>query len=85
MASGEIIDSPGVRDFAPSPVPARDVVRGYREFADAAEHCRFSNCMHLREPDCGVKQAVDAGRISPRRYESYKRLVRLMGELGEST
>jgi ribosome biogenesis GTPase len=83
VGPGEIIDSPGVRDFAPSPVPARVVVRGYREFADPAQQCRFSNCMHLREPDCGVKQAVDAGQISARRYESYKRLVRLMDQLGD--
>jgi ribosome biogenesis GTPase len=80
---GEIIDSPGVRDFAPSPVPARDVVRGYREFAEPARQCRFNNCMHLREPDCGVKQAVADGQISARRYESYKRLVRLMDQLGD--
>lgn len=84
LRSGEIIDSPGVRDFAPSPVPARDVVRGFREFAEPSLKCRFSNCMHLREPDCGVKEAVDSGAISPRRYESYRRLVRLMDELGDN-
>jgi ribosome biogenesis GTPase len=82
---GEIIDSPGVRDFAPSPVPARDVVRGFREFAHPAQQCRFSNCMHLREPDCGIKKAVADGQISARRYESYKRLVRLMDQLGDNT
>jgi len=80
---GEIIDSPGVRDFAPSPVPARDVVLGFREFAHPAQQCRFNNCMHLREPDCGVKAAVSAGEVSARRYESYKRLVRLMDQLGD--
>ncbi|MGI9263575.1 MAG: ribosome small subunit-dependent GTPase A [Gammaproteobacteria bacterium] len=84
-SSAEIIDSPGVRDFAPSPVPGRDVVRGFREFADPSLRCRFNNCMHLREPDCGVKEAVDSGDISARRYESYRRLVRLMDELGENT
>jgi ribosome biogenesis GTPase len=80
---GEIIDSPGVRDFAPSTVPTRDVVLGFREFREPAQNCRFANCMHLREPECSVKQAVEDGAIESRRYESYKRLVRLMDELGQ--
>jgi len=75
---GAIIDSPGVRDYAPAPVPATEVVRGFVEFLEPADRCRFGNCMHLREPDCGVKQAVDEGIINPRRYESYRRLVALM-------
>ena len=77
-AGGAIIDSPGVRDYAPAPVPAAEVARGFVEFTQAAERCRFGNCMHLREPNCGVKEAIEKGDISPRRYESYKRLVALM-------
>jgi ribosome biogenesis GTPase len=49
---------------------------GFREIAALADDCRFADCRHLREPDCAVKQAVDAGRISPRRYETFKRLAR---------
>lgn len=81
--AGVIIDSPGVRDFAPPPVPSRDVISGYRDIRAEAVGCRFANCMHLREPDCAVKNAVDQGKVSPRRYESYRRLVRLMDELGQ--
>lgn len=75
---GAVIDSPGVRDYAPAPVPAIEVVQGFAEFAEPASGCRFGNCMHLREPDCGVKQAVKEESISARRYESYRRLVALM-------
>ncbi len=80
---GAIIDSPGVRDYAPAPVEARDVQKGYIEFIEPAARCRFADCMHLKEPDCAVKQAVEDGQITKRRYESYRRLVGLMRKLSE--
>lgn len=80
-AGGEVIDSPGVRDYAPAPVPARDAQRGYREIRERASDCRFADCMHMREPGCAVKDGVETGRVSTRRYESYRRLVRLMESL----
>jgi putative ribosome biogenesis GTPase RsgA len=78
---GELVDSPGVRDYAPPPVAPTEAARGYREFGPLLGQCRFANCMHLREPGCAIKAAVDEGRISQRRYESYRRLVRLMEKL----
>jgi len=74
---GELIDSPGVRDFSP-PLPAvRDVAGGYREIAAAGADCRFRDCRHTGEPGCAVAAAVEAGRISVRRLESYRRLLAL--------
>lgn len=78
---GAVIDSPGVRDYAPAVADPADVVRGYREIAEAAAGCRFANCRHLREPGCNVKACVAAGSIGARRYESYKRLLALAGRL----
>jgi ribosome biogenesis GTPase len=78
---GELIDSPGVRDYAPPPVSHRDVAAAFREIAARAGECRFSNCLHMKEPGCAVKAAVDSGQVSARRYESYRRLVRLMEKL----
>lgn len=78
---GELIDSPGVRDYAPPPVATRDVGAGFREIANRQGQCRFSNCLHLKEPGCAVKAAVETGEISDRRYESYRRLIRLMERL----
>ena len=74
---GVVIDSPGVRDFAPALESAEQVANGFREIAAAAQNCRFANCRHTREPDCAVKQGVDDGTIARRRYESYKRLLNL--------
>ena len=76
---GRVIDSPGVRDYAPALGDAREVVVGFREIETAGHECRFANCRHLREPGCAVKAAVESGTISARRYESYRRLLNLTG------
>ncbi|HJP38489.1 MAG TPA: ribosome small subunit-dependent GTPase A [Gammaproteobacteria bacterium] len=72
---GQLIDTPGVRDFIPAIPQAQSVQAGFPDIHTAADQCRFSNCLHLREPDCSVKLAVQNGTVSPRRYESYKRLL----------
>ena len=80
---GEIIDSPGVRDYAPALESSAMASAGFREVRAAAVECRFANCRHLREPGCAVKARVESGAISARRYESYKRIVNLTEQLGE--
>ena len=72
---GAVIDSPGVRDYAPTIESAQDVNRGFREIYERSQQCRFANCKHLREPGCSVKDAAAGQEISERRYESYKRLM----------
>jgi len=74
---GTIIDSPGVRDYAPALESAPQVIQGFREIEKAGHECRFANCRHLREPGCAVKAAVENKLISERRYESYRRLLAL--------
>ena len=81
---GEVIDSPGVRDYAPSISDLSEVAHGFREIREAAAHCRFANCRHLKEPGCAVKQAVEDGKMLARRLESYRRLLRLTERLGEN-
>jgi ribosome biogenesis GTPase / thiamine phosphate phosphatase len=75
---GELIDSPGVRDYAPPPVEDAMVQVGWPEILKLAPHCRFNNCLHVREPGCAVLAAVASNAVSPRRYESYKRLINIM-------
>jgi ribosome biogenesis GTPase len=80
-SGGELIDSPGVRDFSP-PLPApRDVAGGYREIAAQADSCRFRDCLHRREPGCGVARSAEQGLVSVRRLESYRRLLSLAEEM----
>jgi len=75
-----IIDAPGVRDFAPPASLVRAAERGFVEIHALGAQCRFSDCRHLREPGCAVRSAVTSGNISARRYESYRRLLRLYNE-----
>lgn len=78
---GELVDSPGVRDFAPAPVAEAMIQTGWPEIQAAAAGCRFNDCLHLREPGCAVQAGVASGAISARRYEGYKRLVNLLRQL----
>jgi ribosome biogenesis GTPase len=74
----ELIDSPGVRDYAPPPVEDAMIQVGWPEILKLAPECRFNNCMHVREPGCAVIAGVASNAVSPRRYESYKRLLNIM-------
>jgi ribosome biogenesis GTPase len=77
---GAIVDSPGVRDFAPAIDRLNDPALGFTEIDALSPGCRFSDCRHLREPDCAVRAAL-GGSLSERRYESYRRLRRLSERL----
>ncbi len=76
-----LIDSPGVRDFAPAVDALDEQSLGFVEVARLAGQCRFQDCRHMREPGCAVSAAVASGELDPRRYESYRRLRRLREEL----
>ncbi|MEE8093731.1 MAG: ribosome small subunit-dependent GTPase A [Gammaproteobacteria bacterium] len=80
---GELIDSPGVRDYAPYIADPRDVECGFKEFGQFSGNCRFDDCRHLAEPGCAVKAAVAAGGIAARRYESFKNLLELTESVQE--
>ncbi|MEO1575041.1 MAG: ribosome small subunit-dependent GTPase A, partial [Pseudomonadota bacterium] len=80
-AGGALIDSPGVRDYAPAVHDAADIDQGFREIRELAPDCRFHNCLHLNEPDCAVQDAVAHGQVNARRFESYRRLHNLMRQL----
>ncbi len=78
---GELLDSPGVRDFAPGPDLLTRAVDGFREIAATAARCRFSDCQHMEEPDCAVSAAVESGAITERRYRSYTQLREVVDRL----
>jgi ribosome biogenesis GTPase / thiamine phosphate phosphatase len=78
---GHLIDSPGVRDFAPAVDRLDSRSLGFVEVERLAPGCRFSDCRHMREPACAVREAVEGGGMDGRRYESYRRLRRLYEEL----
>lgn len=78
---GHLIDSPGVRDFAPAIDHLEPTSLGFLEVARLAPGCRFQDCRHMKEPHCAVIAGVANGEVFARRYESYRRLRRLYEEL----
>jgi ribosome biogenesis GTPase / thiamine phosphate phosphatase len=81
---GTLIDSPGVRDFAPAIDQLDARTLGFPEVDRLAPQCRFQDCRHMQEPDCAVIGAVESGELSARRYESYRRLRRRYSDLVEA-
>ncbi len=79
-SGGHLIDSPGVRDFQLWHVELEELVQGYQEFSPYLGHCRFHNCRHLSEPGCALQGAVDEGKITARRLESYRQIYKLIDE-----
>ncbi len=79
-SGGRVIDSPGVRDYAPAIAAPGDVAEGFPEIKRLSHHCRFKDCRHLREPDCAVRAGVGEA-VSERRYASYRRLLNLARKL----
>lgn len=77
-AGGELIDSPGVREYRLWPMPPRDIAPLFREIRRLQHDCRFANCLHTKEPGCAVKAAVGRADIHERRYASYLALVGIM-------
>ena len=70
-----IMDTPGFSSLFIQQFEKEEIKDFYPEFRLYEEECRFTGCMHLKEPDCGVKRAVEAGKISAVRYENYEVLV----------
>jgi len=73
-SGGELIDSPGIRDFSLWHIDARQLEHGFVEFADQLGQCRFRDCKHEHEPGCAIHAAVESGVISEQRFSSYQRI-----------
>lgn len=70
-----IIDTPGIREFGLWDISAGDVRSYFKDLAAESVGCAFSDCAHSHEPDCAVKDAVAAGRLSSARYQAYRRIL----------
>lgn len=68
---GNLIDSPGVREFGLWHISEDELLTGYIELAQLAGHCRFRNCRHDQEPGCALQQAVADGSVHPERLANY--------------
>lgn len=70
-----IIDTPGIKGFGVVDFEAQEISDFFREFFAIKHQCKFNNCLHLNEPKCAVKEAVDLGKIAASRYRSYLQIL----------
>lgn len=73
--SGKIIDTPGVKEFGIAAIEKQEVSHFFPEMKKLMHECKFNNCMHLNEPDCAIKKALEEGIISIERYISYNNIL----------
>ncbi len=66
-----IIDTPGIKGFGLVDIEKEHIGDQFPEMFKLKGECRFNNCLHVKEPGCAVRQAVDEGRLSASRYTSY--------------
>jgi ribosome biogenesis GTPase len=81
---GELIDSPGVRRYAPGIAGPSELASGFVEFRPYLGRCRFNDCRHASEPGCAVIAAVGHGAIARERFESFTTLRAALASLAQS-
>ena len=74
-AGGDLIDSPGFQGFGLLHLTREDIERGFPEFSPYIQDCRFYNCTHQHEPNCGVLAALGRSEINAARHALYMRLI----------
>jgi ribosome biogenesis GTPase len=72
---GRIIDTPGMREFAMMDIEPELLSHYFPEMRDLLNDCRFNNCVHIEEPGCAVKKAVEENKISYERYANYLNIL----------
>jgi ribosome biogenesis GTPase len=77
---GDLIDSPGIREFGLWHMTPGEIEEGFREIRPLIGHCRFRNCRHTGEPGCAITEAAEEGRISGERMRSFRRILFEMQE-----
>ncbi len=70
-----VIDTPGIRGFGVVDMERNEIYHFFREIFEKSKDCRFNNCLHLDEPDCAVRSAVEKGEIAFLRYRSYLNIM----------
>jgi ribosome biogenesis GTPase len=75
---GRIIDTPGIRELGLVDIKKQELSHYFPEMRVLINDCQFNNCMHINEPGCAVRDAVENGSINPDRYISYRTILDTM-------
>jgi ribosome biogenesis GTPase len=77
---GKIIDTPGIREFGITDMAKKELSHYFPEMRNLLHNCQFNNCIHINEPGCAVKLAVEEGKIAIERYISYCNILASINE-----
>ena len=78
---GDVIDSPGVREFGLWHLEPEQITRGFVEFRAFLGACKFRDCKHGSDPGCAIREAVEAGKIHRSRFDNYHRILESMAQV----
>ena len=71
----KIIDTPGIKGFGVVDMEKEEVGNYFPEFFKLKQHCKFNNCLHIEEPNCAIKEALDKDEVAWSRYKSYVQII----------
>jgi ribosome biogenesis GTPase len=77
---GNIIDTPGIKEFGLVGFDKYELGQRFPEFRKKMPECRFNNCLHVKEPGCAIRTAVENGEISTFRYKNYLNILKDLEE-----
>jgi len=77
---GRIIDTPGIREFGLVNISKQELSHYFPEMRALLNNCQFNNCLHINEPGCAIKNAVEKENIFPERYISYCNILNSIDE-----
>lgn len=77
---GKIIDTPGLREFGIIDITKQELSHYYPEMRALLTECQFNNCLHINEPNCAIKKAVEEGLIAVERYASYLNIMETIND-----
>lgn len=72
---GFIIDTPGIKGFGVVDFEPQEITDYFPEFFKMKSNCKYNNCLHINEPNCAIKAAVEEGVIASSRYNSYLQIM----------
>ncbi|GAA5135672.1 small ribosomal subunit biogenesis GTPase RsgA [Thalassotalea piscium] len=72
---GDLIDSPGIREFGLWHLTPEQVCNGFTDFSDFIGTCKFRDCKHDKDPGCALVEAVQNNKIHPERLASFQRIL----------
>lgn len=77
---GDLIDSPGIREFGLWHISEEELLNGFIEFRPHIGYCRFRDCAHEKEPGCAILEALEKGEITEHRFQSFLRIKQSIRE-----